>query len=143
MKRSLGEVLKELRINRRLSQEELAENLNQKFGSSVNKGMISKWENGLGEPRLETVRNLSVFYDIPLDELLGIEPSELSPKEERDIAIDLENMMEALNSQQSLAFHGESLDEETKELMRISLENSMRLAKQLAKQKFNPNKNKK
>ncbi|BBI32333.1 helix-turn-helix domain-containing protein [Cohnella abietis] len=66
----------------------------------------------------------------------------LSHKEERDIATDLERMIGELDSNEALAFHGEPMDDETKELMRISLENSLRLAKGMAKQKFNPNKNK-
>lgn len=66
----------------------------------------------------------------------------LSPKEDRDIATDLERMIGELESKEALAFHGEPMDEETKELMKISLENSLRLAKQMSKQKFNPNKNK-
>lgn len=63
-------------------------------------------------------------------------------KEERDIAADLERMINELESNEALAFHGEPMDEETKELMKISLENSLRLAKQMSKQKFNTNKNK-
>ncbi|MCZ8518859.1 helix-turn-helix domain-containing protein [Paenibacillus caseinilyticus] len=65
------------------------------------------------------------------------------PKEERDIAKDLERMLSALESEEALAFHGEPIDEESKELLRISLENSMRLAKQIAKQKFTPKKHRK
>jgi transcriptional regulator with XRE-family HTH domain len=64
----------------------------------------------------------------------------LSPKEMRDIAVDLERMIAELESGAALAFHGESMDEESKALLKISLENSMRLAKQLAKQKFTPRK---
>lgn len=37
----------------------------------------------------------------------------------------------------------EPMSDEDKELLRISLENTMRLAKQMAKQKFTPNKFKK
>ncbi|GEM_PF-760962 len=64
----------------------------------------------------------------------------LTEKEIRDIAVDLERMIAELESGEALAFHGESLDEESKALLKISLENSMRLAKQLAKQKFTPRK---
>lgn len=66
----------------------------------------------------------------------------LNAKEERDIAADLERMISELETNEALAFHGEPMDDETKELMKISLENSLRLAKGMAKQKFNPNKNK-
>lgn len=67
----------------------------------------------------------------------------LNPKEEKDIAIDLERMLSDLESDQALAFHGQALDDESKELLRISLENSLRLAKQMAKQKFTPKKHRK
>ncbi|SMG58359.1 helix-turn-helix domain-containing protein [Paenibacillus aquistagni] len=70
---SIGKVIKELRIQQGLSQDDLAEKLNSRFGSSINKGMISKWENGLGDPRLETVRHLSLLFNVSLDHLLGIE----------------------------------------------------------------------
>jgi transcriptional regulator with XRE-family HTH domain len=148
MKYSFGERLKELRSKRGLSQEELADNLNEHFGSSINKGMISKWENDREEPRMEAVRNLAKFFNLKLDSLLDLNnPSvedinKLSLKEERDIASDLERMIGELESNEAMAFHGEPMDDETKELMRISLENSLRLAKGMAKQKFNPNKNK-
>lgn len=69
----------------------------------------------------------------------AVTPS-LSPKEERDIAKDLEEMLDSLGSNEALAFDGEPLDDTTRELMRISLENSMRLSKQLAKKKFTPEK---
>ncbi|NOJ73914.1 helix-turn-helix domain-containing protein [Paenibacillus alvei] len=70
---SVGKMIKELRVKQGLSQDDLAEKLNSKFGSSINKGMISKWENGLGDPRLETVRHLSMLFNVSLDHLLGLE----------------------------------------------------------------------
>ncbi|EDX65630.1 helix-turn-helix domain protein [Bacillus cereus NVH0597-99] len=70
--------------------------------------------------------------------------NKLSKKEERDIARDLKKTLEELeNSEDALMFDGEPIDDHTKEMIRISLENSMRMAKQLAKQKFTPNKYKK
>jgi len=79
-------------------------------------------------------------YDASEKQPIFNTPKPLSPKEERDIARDLEKILGSLESNEALAFDGEPLDDETKELMRISLENSMRLAKQLAKKKFTPNK---
>lgn len=73
---SLGEKIKELRTKQGLSQEELADKLNAKFGTTINKGMISKWENNIGEPRLETARILALFFNVSLDELLGIDPKQ-------------------------------------------------------------------
>jgi transcriptional regulator with XRE-family HTH domain len=67
---------------------------------------------------------------------------ELSLKEERDIAHDLEKMLSALENDSELAFQGEPLDEDDREFLRVSLENSLRYAKQMAKKKFNSTKNK-
>ena len=40
----LGNLLKELRIENELTQEELANKLNELHDIKLNKGMISKWE---------------------------------------------------------------------------------------------------
>ena len=69
----IGKVIKDLRTKRGLSLEELADKINQNYGTSINKGMISKWENGLGDPRLENVRQLALFFNVSLDHLIGIE----------------------------------------------------------------------
>ena len=64
----------------------------------------------------------------------------LTPKEEHDIIKDLERIMANLKSNEALAFHGEPIDEEEMELLRASLENSLRIAKMVAKKKFTPKK---
>lgn len=76
MEYHIGKKIKQLRTDKGLSQEELAEKINSRFGSSINKGMISKWENCLGDPRLETVRHLAIFFDKSLDFLLDIEQND-------------------------------------------------------------------
>ncbi len=69
---------------------------------------------------------------------------ELTEKEERDIMKDLEDMVNNLDSESGYAaFDGQSiddLDKEDRELLLSSLENSLRLAKRMAKQKFTPKK---
>lgn len=70
--RELGDRIKRLRLQRSLSQEELAEQLNQGYGTTINKGMISKWENSLSEPKLETARILALFFKVSLDDLIGL-----------------------------------------------------------------------
>lgn len=156
MSYSFGETLKNLRKSRGWSQEELAKALNEKYSSTYNKGMISKWENNKEEPRMDTVRNFSDFFDITLDELLGLTKKdnaqwnnklpELNNKDERDIQKELQRMIDGLSSNSGYAaFDGETLnlkdmDDEDRELLINSLENSLRVAKRLAKQKYTPKK---
>lgn len=69
---SLGQKIKELRINAHLTQMDLADMLNMGHGTSVSKSMISKWENDLEEPSLANGRNLARYFNLSLDELLGL-----------------------------------------------------------------------
>lgn len=83
------------------------------------------------------------------DEDFSVSPSgeksfdpQLTPRDERDIAKDLDRIMADLESGEGLAFYGEELelDDEAKELLRASMEQTMRLAKMAAKNKFTPKK---
>lgn len=146
---SFGAKLKQLRISRGWTQEELAEILNDKYETTYNKSMISKWENEKGEPRMESVRNIADLFKITLDELLGLDKKDiyqpkLNEKDEKDIQKELQKMIEGLESNSGYAaFDGQSfedLDEDDRDLLKNSLEQSLRLAKKLAKQKFTPKK---
>lgn len=64
----------------------------------------------------------------------------LTPKDERQIAKDLEAMLDSLDSESGMAAYNEAEDDEDRELLKASLETSMRLAKQIAKKKFTPKK---
>ncbi|PHE59257.1 helix-turn-helix domain-containing protein [Bacillus pseudomycoides] len=142
----LTERLKEARKMRKLTQQGLADKVN------ATKGTISNYENGHSTPSNEMLKDLANILGVTTDYLLGrddeLGPSnqlpELTKKDTRDIARDLEKTLEDLeNSEDALMFDGEPIDEHTREMIRISLVNSMRMAKELAKQKFTPNKYKK
>jgi repressor LexA len=75
---SFGKKLKTLRTLRNLTQEELAKALNSKYGTSFNKGMISKWENDKEEPRIDSVRYIADFFNVSLDEILGLKDNEVN-----------------------------------------------------------------
>ena len=60
-----NEKLKELRNSRGLTQEELASAL------FVSRTAISKWESGRGNPSIDSLKEISSFFSITLDELLS------------------------------------------------------------------------
>lgn len=78
-----------------------------------------------------------VIHPVSIKETTPV-PNILNPKEKHDIAKDLEEILKNLKSNEFLTFDSEPLDDVTKELICISLENTMRLTKQLAKKKFTP-----
>lgn len=116
--------------------------------------------------KLPTLKKLSDYFNVSLDYWADDEIDELIPKknngqnssinslvtnmdysatilnrkDENDIAKRLENTMTDLDTDEALMFSGEPLDDMTRELLKASLENSLRIAKINAKQKFTPKK---
>ena len=60
-----NEKLQELRKNKGLTQEELAEAL------YVSRTAISKWESGRGYPSLESLKEIAKYFSVTIDELLS------------------------------------------------------------------------
>lgn len=71
MKR-LGENIKTLRTTRKMSQDELCKQFNDKYRTNINKGMVSKWENGKEVPRIDYACKLVKFFGVSMDEMFGI-----------------------------------------------------------------------
>ena len=59
------EKLQELRKRRGLTQEELAEEL------FVSRTAISKWESGRGYPNIESLKEISAYFSVSIDDLLS------------------------------------------------------------------------
>ena len=60
-----GEKLQELRKNKGMTQEELAEML------YVSRTAISKWESGRGYPSIDSLKEISGFFHVSIDDLLS------------------------------------------------------------------------
>lgn len=60
-----NEKLQQLRKQKNLTQEQLAEQL------FVSRTAISKWESGKGYPNIESLKNISKFFSVSIDELLS------------------------------------------------------------------------
>jgi len=60
----IGEKIKIIREDRKISQEQMAKSLN------VSGQAVSNWERGKGYPDISNIIRLSEIYDISLDELI-------------------------------------------------------------------------
>lgn len=137
------ERMKKIRTEKDLTLEDLAKALN------TTKSTLSRYENNLRVPNVDFINQLAKYFNVSVDYLLGntndpkaknSEEPKLTKKDEKDIQKALNETLEKLeNSQDGLMFDGEPMDEATRELLRISLENSMRIAKEAAK-KYTPKK---
>ncbi|WP_243124838.1 helix-turn-helix domain-containing protein [Clostridium cuniculi] len=143
----LGDKIKDLRKDRNLTQVQLAKEIGI---AQSTLGMIEKNRTPAGR---KTLIKLADFFGVTVDYLLSddidnkeiniddVKNVKLSKRAEKDIEKALQQTLEDLsNTQDGLMFSGEPIDDETRELLKISLENSMRLAKQIAKQKYTPKK---
>ena len=59
------DVLKKIRVKNRLTQDEMAEKL------FVTRQAVSRWENGDSTPNIDTLKQISVTFDISINTLLG------------------------------------------------------------------------
>ena len=129
--------LKELRATKQISQAELSNIL------GVTQQAVGKWERDKTTPDYETLKKLASFFNVTTDYLLGNDAPAasslppLTPKDEREISKDLENMIESLSGAAAM---GDPEDDEDMEMLRASLKQAMVLSKRIAKKKFTPKK---
>ncbi|MBQ2904151.1 MAG: helix-turn-helix transcriptional regulator [Clostridia bacterium] len=76
----LGEKIKKLRKDNKMTQTELSEKLNSQFGLNTDRVMISKWETGFQTPKVSTLSCLAQFFGVSLDYLSGTESEEKTHK---------------------------------------------------------------
>lgn len=135
-----GRRIAKLREEKGLSQLEFAHKVN------INNSVMNRIEKGIRPIRDDELIAISKCLGVSIDYLLGNSTSKelpgsnlppLTPKDERDIARDLENMIESLDGSAAM---GSTEDDEDRELLRASLETAMKIAKRTAKKKFTPKK---
>lgn len=125
-----GENLKKLRSEKGMTQKEVAEQFN------VTAQAVSRWEKGEVEPSLQTILVIADFFEVTVDELLGVEKQE----EISDIDIKNESTIDQVD-QISDVKEGNNVDENiventtTEEPLIIKRTISEEEQKKIAKQK--------
>lgn len=141
---TIGDRIKARRLELDMSQDELARLVGYKSRSSINK--IESDGRLLPQRKImeiATALNTTPAYIMGWEESNQTEsPSvPLTPRDERQIAADLEKMLADLDSKNAMAAMGGTVeDDEDRELLKASLQATMRLAKKIAKEKYTPKK---
>lgn len=134
-----GDVLKNLRNRKGLSQRELADRL------KINRSTYARYETSSTQPDYETLKKLAQFHDVTVDYILGVsneKQPQLTEKDERDIAKRIAALREDLANAEGLSFHGEPMSEEAIESLLEAMEYAERQATRVNK-KYIPKKNRK
>ncbi len=84
-----GEKLQGLRKNKGLTQEELAELL------YVSRTAVSKWESGRGYPNIDSLKEISKYFSVSIDDLLSGE--KLISIAEKENKSNIQNMCDLLS----------------------------------------------
>ncbi len=139
---------------------EIFEQLLQRYGitaykvskeTGVTQSTLSDWKRGRSTPKTENMKKLADYFGITVDYLMtGIDTPkqkerELTPKDQRDIAKDLDSIMDKLQSGEKgpASYNGEELSPEAAELFREELEIALKRLKIINREKYSPKKYKK
>lgn len=133
-----GYRISELRENKRLSQSDLAKRL------GMSQSTIAMWETNKRSLSDDQLNKLADFFGVTSDYLLGRTDEKndnysLSEKETKDIAIEVQNMLEGMNTDAEVNFYGEPMSDDDKELLAAALETALQVSKRAAKKKFTRN----
>nr|DAR29951.1 MAG TPA: Repressor protein CI [Caudoviricetes sp.] len=114
--------------------------------TGVSTATLTSWKQGKYVPKLDKLQIIAEYLGVTVEYLTTgneidqtSEPT-LTKKDKQDIAKHVDSILSQLDSGEALMFDGEPMNEETKALLRASLENSVEMAKITAKKKFTPKK---
>lgn len=121
--------------------------------TGISTASFSGWKQGKWNFKQDKLQKIADYFGVPLsylitgnmEEEIKEKSPELTARDEKDIAKDLEKLMEKLNNKEDgpASFEGTDIPEEDQELFAGQLELMLRKLKVINKEKYNPNKNKK
>ena len=106
---------------------------------------FNTWCQGIALPRMGKVQLLADYFNIGKTDLIDENTEGITPKDERDIAKDLNRIMTEIKKGNNgpLYYNGIEMDDASINLLQNAIEYALRETKKENKVKYNPNKNKK
>lgn len=125
--------------------------------TGITTATISNWKAGRYTPKADKMQKIADYFGVSLEYLMTGEvltvsiqsqestKSELTARDERDIAKDLDNIMAKIRSGEDspLRYNGQEIDERSLNLLESAIGMSLRDLKTINKEKYNPHKNNK
>lgn len=118
--------------------------------TGIAQSVFSSWKNGISTPKQDKMKKIADYFGVTVDYLMtgkDEKPPEpqLTPRDKRDIAKDLESIMQKLSDKENgpASYDGQDLSPESTDLFKEELEIALKRLKIINKEKYNPNKNKK
>lgn len=136
----LGKRLRQLRKEYCMTQVELGQKLNLEVSA------ISDYENGIRFPDNENLIKLTQIFKVTTDYLLGTsnirDRSILTPKDEKDISKNLNNIIEQIKNQENVSDNcdGIEITEEDADCLMKAIDLALHRIKKKNKEKYTPKK---
>ena len=119
--------------------------------TGIGASTFSDWKSGRSQPKKEKLQKISDYFGVSIDYLMaGKEDAKekeviLTSKDERDIARDLDRIMNEIQKGEDspLYYNGVEIDNASLNLLQNAIEFALRETKKENKVKYNPHKNKK
>lgn len=139
---SIGERIKNLRKERKLTQVELAKK------SNISRSYLTDIENNRYNPSVETLKAIANSLEVTLSDILSDEVKEnscLNDKDKKSITNDLKKLMNDFRSgtDGTAYYNGQELDDDDLDLIESAMKIALEQIKIKNKEKYTPNKYKK
>ena len=107
---TFGQRFKELRLEKGLTQQGLAEDFNKIYGHTFSKSSISQYENGKRTPENEALKNFALYFNVSIDYLLCI-----SDIRYNNIDIQKQDLQNEILTEASNFFSDENINRDEKD----------------------------
>lgn len=136
------DMFKSLCDQRKVSCKKAAEEM------GLSNSITTKWKKTGATPSGDTLSKIAEYFGVTVDYLLGNdtkkEPTtnsgELTEKDKKDIAKDLENIMSDLENSGDLMFDGDPMSPEAMDSIKNAMAMALEYAKKINKEKYTPKK---
>ena len=139
---------------------EIFEQLLQKYGitaykvakeTGITQSTLSDWKRGRSTPKTDNMKKIADYFGVSVEYLITGETTAekkkvtLTPRDERDIAKDLDRIMGEIKKGDNgpLYYNGVEISDASVGLLQNAIEYALRETKKENKVKYNPHKNKK
>lgn len=109
---TFGQRFKELRLDKNLTQQELADDFNKTYNYTFTKSAISQYENDKRTPEVEALINFALYFDVSLDYLMC-----LSEKKEIEVQVKDVDLVSEFIAVGNDLFDNEELSRKEKDML--------------------------
>jgi Helix-turn-helix. len=108
--------------------------------TGISQATLSNWKSGRNQLKVDKLQILADYFDVSLNYMLGIDDEQENItnsikkdiEERKNIDSELADILDIIDKEDGLMFHGKPLDKKTIKALKLSLENTIELLKAIS-----------